>query len=166
MFPVLVAQLLADPTVWRVGVLVLAVALAVAAGLVRRRRDGAAREVGARLVVTAAEVGGSLGRHATLLQVSTTFCQPCRLARRVLGEVAAGLPGVAHVEVDAQEHPDLVRRLDVTRAPTIFVLDGHGRVTQRAQGVPTKAQVLAALDRQLPAGALDAAAAPGVTGAR
>ena len=56
-----------------------------------------------------------------------------------------------HVEVDAQEHLDLVRRLDVTRTPTILVLDGHGRVAQRAHGVPSAQQIMTALSRHLPA---------------
>ncbi|WP_328466966.1 thioredoxin family protein [Actinoplanes sp. NBC_00393] len=82
---------------------------------------------------------------ATLLQFSTAFCAPCRAMRRVSAEVAALLPGVRHVEVDAESHLDEVRALDIWRTPTLLVLDADGRVTRRATGVPTKPHLIAAL---------------------
>ncbi|MFF0374661.1 TlpA family protein disulfide reductase [Actinoplanes missouriensis] len=88
---------------------------------------------------------------ATLLQFSTAFCAPCRAVRRVSGEVAALVPGVRHVEVDAESHLDEVRELDVRRTPTLFVLDAEGRVVKRATGVPTKPHLIAALAEILPA---------------
>jgi hypothetical protein len=63
----------------------------------------------------------------------------------VLGEVAGMVPGVTHVEVDAESHLDLVRRLDVTRTPTVLVLDAAGRIRKRATGAPRRADVIAAL---------------------
>ena len=52
-----------------------------------------------------------LGERATLLQFSSAFCAPCRATRRVLGDVAAATPGVVHIDVDAEHHLDVVRRL-------------------------------------------------------
>jgi thiol-disulfide isomerase/thioredoxin len=89
---------------------------------------------------------GQRGDRATLLQFSSAFCAPCRATRRILGDVATSVPGVAHVEVDAEEHLDLVRRLGVLRTPTTLVLDAEGREITRATGAPKTAQVLAALD--------------------
>lgn len=86
------------------------------------------------------------GSRATLLQFSSAFCAPCRATKRVLGDIAAGLPGVEHVEVDAESHLDLVRRLGILKTPTTLVLDGSGREVVRASGQPRKEQVLAALD--------------------
>jgi thiol-disulfide isomerase/thioredoxin len=86
-----------------------------------------------------------LGERATLLQFSSAFCAPCRVTRRVLAEVASVVPGVTHVEVDAEHHLDLVRRLGVVRTPTTLVLDAHGREVSRATGAPRKQDVLAAL---------------------
>jgi thiol-disulfide isomerase/thioredoxin len=86
-----------------------------------------------------------LGERATLLQFSSAFCAPCRATRRVLGEVAGLVPGVAHVEVDAEEHLDLVRRVGVLRTPTTLVLDAQGQEVTRAAGAPRKEQVLSAL---------------------
>ena len=83
--------------------------------------------------------------RVTLLQFSTAFCAPCRAVRRVSAEVAALLPEVRHVEVDAESHLDEVRALEIGRTPTLLILDAGGRVTRRATGVPTKPQLIAAL---------------------
>ncbi len=96
-------------------------------------------------VLAAADLGTDLGERATLVQFSSAFCQPCRATRRILDEVSSMLPGVAHVEVDAESHLELVRRLDVRRTPTVLVLDASGAVVRRASGQPRKADVLAAL---------------------
>jgi thiol-disulfide isomerase/thioredoxin len=88
--------------------------------------------------------------RATLLQFSSAFCAPCRALRRVSAEVAAMVPGVQHIEVDAESHLDVVRALDVWRTPTLFVLDADGRVAKRASGVPAKPQLIAALGEVLP----------------
>ncbi|MGW2526490.1 TlpA family protein disulfide reductase [Streptomyces sp. NPDC001595] len=99
--------------------------------------------VGERL--DAAELGAELGERATLVQFSTAFCAPCRATRRILGEVAGLVPGVRHVEIDAEARLGLVRRLDILRTPTVLVLDAGGRVVRRATGQPRKADVIAAL---------------------
>ncbi|MEU3252620.1 thioredoxin family protein [Streptomyces sp. NPDC006997] len=101
------------------------------------------REDGERL--RAADLGGPLGERATLVQFSTAFCAPCRATRRVLGEVAALVEGVTHVEVDAEARLDLVRALGVHKTPTVLVLDAGGRIVRRAAGQPRKADVIAAL---------------------
>ena len=87
----------------------------------------------------------ALGERATLLQFSSAFCTPCRATRRTLADVACLVPGVAHVEVDAEHHLDLVRTLGILRTPTTLVLDSAGREVTRATGAPRKEQVLAAL---------------------
>jgi thiol-disulfide isomerase/thioredoxin len=149
--------------------------LATAFGLWRRRRDGVLRptgvsrggvsrsgvskdgaeEVGREMdqslgasdvSLGASDLGGvELGERATLVQFSSAFCAPCRATRRVLGEVAEMVDGVSHVEIDAERHLDLVRRLNVIRTPTVLVLDDGGRIVRRAAGLPRKADVIAAL---------------------
>ena len=116
-------------------------------GLVRLRRDGRMRPVVASGTegTLAETLGEPLGERATLVQFSTAFCQPCRATRRILGEVAEMVPGVRHVEVDAEARLDLVRQLDVMRTPTVFVLDRSGNIVKRASGLPRKADVIAAL---------------------
>ncbi|MFI8085610.1 TlpA family protein disulfide reductase [Kitasatospora sp. NPDC086009] len=131
------------------GLVVCVVVLAVASafGLLRAQRDGRlrvrAKDGAVRL--SAADLGEALGERATLVQFSTAFCQPCRATRRVLGEVAGLVEGVAHIELDAEERLALVRRLEILRTPTVLVLDADGRVVRRAAGLPRKADVIAAL---------------------
>src|SRR5688572_17134505 len=74
----------------------------------------------------AAELGEGLGERATLVQFSSVFCAPCRATRRVLAEVAGMVPGVTHVEIDAEDHLDLVRALGILKTPTVLVLDTEG----------------------------------------
>lgn len=134
---------------------VVAVCVLLAAtvfGLVWRRRYGVLRAARAEgdLVDLAAELGVEPGERATLLQFSSAFCAPCRATKRVLEEVAGLVEGVAHVEIDAESHLDLVRRFNVMRTPTVFVLDGAGRIVQKAVGQPRKADVIAALGQAIP----------------
>jgi thiol-disulfide isomerase/thioredoxin len=96
-------------------------------------------------LLSGTEWADQIGERATLVQFSTAFCAPCRVARRTLGEVAAVVPGVVHLEIDAEHHLDLVRRLGIMRTPTTVVLDGDGHEVQRAAGAPSKEQVVAAL---------------------
>ena len=148
--------------------LVVALVAATAFGLYRAARDGrfrgthAVRGAGST-DATAAEPAGAadpsvlagvdldheLGERATLLQFSSAFCAPCRATRRILTEVVDVVPGVVHVEVDAEHHLDLVRRLGVLRTPTTLILDGAGREVSRAAGAPTKDAVLATLARAI-----------------
>jgi hypothetical protein len=64
----------------------------------------------------------------------------------VLAHAAATADGVRHVEIDAESHLDLVRRLGVVRTPTTFVLDHQGQIVQRSTGVPRVAQISRILD--------------------
>src|SRR6476620_804542 len=135
--------------------LVAALAVASALGLVLRRRAGRIRTGRARPaqggavpladVLTEADLGGPLGEQATLVQFSTPFCAPCRPTRQILGQVAGLVDGVSHVEVDAAERLDLVRRLRINSTPTVLVLGPDGAVATRAVGVPRQADVIAAL---------------------
>jgi len=97
------------------------------------------------------DLGAPLGERATLVAFSSAFCQPCRATRRVLDHVCSQVSGVTHIEIDAESHLDLVRRLDIRRTPTVLVLDPHGRVVRRASGQPRPADVLAALGAVVPA---------------
>ena len=96
-------------------------------------------------LLDARELGVPLGAAATLVQFSTAFCQPCRATRRILDEVSSMVEGVVHVEIDAEAHLELVRRLDIRRTPTVLILDREGIIRKRASGLPRKADVIAAV---------------------
>lgn len=95
--------------------------------------------------LTPTDIGTDLGEQATLVQFSSAFCQPCRATRQVLEQVTDLVPGVKHVEIDAESHLDLVRALDIRRTPTVLVLRTDGSIARRAAGVPRKADVIAAI---------------------
>ena len=100
-------------------------AVATVAGLWWRRRDGRVRPVARpHPPVDLADLGVVAGTPATLLQFSSAFCAPCRATRQVLDEVVKMLPQVRHLEVDAEQHLDAVRALDIRRTPTVLVIDG------------------------------------------
>jgi thiol-disulfide isomerase/thioredoxin len=148
------------------GLVVLAIALVLAllGGVMWRRFSGRMREPGAaRLrvdnrqgvsltgdglpsdVLTSSRLGHALGERATLVQFSSAFCAPCRATRQILADVAGMTEGVAHVEIDAESHMDLVRDLNVLRTPTVLVLARDGRIVRRASGQPRKPDVIAAI---------------------
>jgi thiol-disulfide isomerase/thioredoxin len=146
-----------DPTALTgAGVAAGVFAAASAAGVWLRRSSGRMRPAADRGGTPSepAPLPGGLGltpgTPATLLQFSSAFCAPCRATRRVCAEVARTLAGVRHVEIDAESHLDAVRALGVWRTPTVLVVDGAGRVVRRATGVPTRAQVVAAVAPLLP----------------
>ncbi|MGZ5401421.1 MAG: thioredoxin family protein, partial [Nocardioides sp.] len=126
-------------------ILLASLALVSTVGLWRAYADGRFRGTHAvevaeapaddpRSVELVETLGDRLGERATLLQFSSAFCAPCRATRRVLADVAAAVPGVTHVELDAEHHLDLVRRVGVMRTPTTLVLDARGHEVTRASG--------------------------------
>lgn len=129
------------------GLAVLIVALVVAGCVAwgATSLNGRFRDRSGSDVLTADDLGRPLGERATLLHFSSAFCSPCRATRTLLIDVADRVDGVAIVEIDAESHLELVRRLDVMRTPTVLVLDPRGAVVRRASGLPRRDQVLSAL---------------------
>ncbi|WP_199425082.1 thioredoxin family protein [Actinotalea solisilvae] len=119
--------------------------------------DGAAR-------LTADDLRVPLGPRATLVQLSTATCATCPGVRRALGALAEEHDGVRHVDVDAEERMDLVRRLDVRRTPTVLLLDAEGVVRGRASGPLAATRAGAALaevlDTAVPTTAVPTTAVP------
>ncbi len=134
-------------------VVVGVLAAATLVGLLLRQRDGRWRVRAERPVVldaaTLAVTGlGAPGPRATIVQVSTPWCQPCRVAQRVLEPFADHEVHVLHL--DAQDHPDLARRLDVLRTPTVLLLHPDGRELARTVGVPDAGDLRTTLDALVP----------------
>lgn len=107
--------------------------------------DERVREEGGVSVLDGVNLGREFGEKATLLQFSTAFCAPCRATRRVLDDIAGVVPGVVHIELDAELHLPLARKLGILRTPTTLILDPRGREITRASGAPRKEQVLGTL---------------------
>jgi thiol-disulfide isomerase/thioredoxin len=81
----------------------------------------------------------------TVLHFSAPWCGPCAGVRRVVDQVCAELPAVAHVEIDMDANPEAARRLSVLSLPTTIVFDADGHPRYRASGVPTAADLRSAL---------------------
>jgi thiol-disulfide isomerase/thioredoxin len=119
---------------------VLAVlAAATVAGLVYRARYGRLRASGGDLPPGLLPDAGSTG--VTLLHFTSATCAPCRQVRAVCADLAKDLSAVRHVEVDADEHLEAVKSLDIWRLPTLLIVDRHGRVARRTVGVPDRADL-------------------------
>jgi len=139
------------PNMSGVWILVGVAVLLAAYGLWRAKVDGRMSRRGGSGQLTADQVGAHLGERATLVQFTSAFCAPCRATRRILGEVAQMVPGVRHLDLDVEEHLDLARELNVSRTPTVLVLDAEGAIVTRASGQPRKADIIAALGEAIPA---------------
>ena len=129
--------------------LLIVALLAVASvyGLWDKKRSGKINvKADDRHSVSESEIGNSLGEHATILQFSSAFCTPCRATRSTLSSVVSHYPKIKHVEVDAESHLDLVRRLDIRQTPTTLFLNAQGKEIARAVGAPKRDQVVSALN--------------------
>ena len=133
--------------------LLVALALATLIGVIRSIRAGRLRPASpdAESLTPGELSADAFGDRATLVHFSSAFCRPCVAVRHVLHDVAQRVPGVAAVEVDAESHLDLVRKLNITTTPTTLLLDKDGVERQRATGVPKRHDVLTALNDVLSA---------------
>ena len=112
------------------------VVLVVSFGLARQRRDdvGVAVSPDAGPVLDNRSLGVDLGPRATLVQFSSKVCAPCRVTKRILGELTAPDAGLAHVDLDVDDHLALAVEHGVTRTPTVLLLDPAGAVVRRFVG--------------------------------
>lgn len=157
-------------------VLGAALVVAVALGLLLRARDGriatagstkredtmsdnaapAAARLPAPVRQAIAPAGSaeadSVGAEAvTLVQLSTTFCAPCRHTRVLLADLAERTAGLRHVDLDITNQPEVATELGVLRTPTTLALDSRGVELLRFSGVPRRDALLDALRPHLPA---------------
>ena len=145
-------------------VLVATLVAAVAAGVLLRARNGRVRvakparaqpdgghAAGPVLPGRARELPGPVtdvldpASAVTLVQISTTFCAPCRHAKAVLAPLAERTDGLHHVELDVTNQPEVAQSLSVLRTPTTIALTPDGRELLRVGGVPEGPELLAAL---------------------
>jgi thiol-disulfide isomerase/thioredoxin len=127
---------------------VTALALAAAVGVLINRRSGVLHEVphvGRKHPDTDTTDLGLSRTGPTIVHFSAVWCGPCASVRRVVNQVCADLPDVAHVEIDMDANPVAARRLSVLSLPTTFIFDAHGRQRYRTAGVPKAADLRSAL---------------------
>ncbi|MFD4295176.1 thioredoxin family protein [Rhodococcus sp. NPDC058532] len=142
------------------GIVVLAVVLvaALVVALILRSRSGTVRATTPAVdpTDTRAALLAAVGvpdAGPTVLHFSADWCGPCAAVRRVVaqtlsaldGRLAPDVPRPVDLELDIDEHPALARELGVLSLPTTFILDGSGEQRFRVSGVPTAADLEAAL---------------------
>src|SRR5690349_23539587 len=92
--------------------IVAALAVATAVGVALNRRAGVLRDTSTAPDADTSDLG--LSRTGpTVVHFSAVWCGPCASVRRVVDQVCAELPSVAHVEIDMDADPVAARRLSV-----------------------------------------------------
>ncbi|MCV7200306.1 thioredoxin family protein [Mycobacterium angelicum] len=123
---------------------IAALAGATGIGVAVNRRSGVLRKSGSAAQPDTSGLGLS-DTGPTVLHFSAQWCGPCATVRRVVDQVCADLPGVAHVELDIDANPAAAKRLQVLSLPTTFIFDADGHQRYRTAGVPKAADLRTAL---------------------
>jgi thiol-disulfide isomerase/thioredoxin len=129
-----------------IAVLVAALGMAYVIGRLLTLRSGLLRQAAEDAANVDTSDLGLSGTGPTVVHFSAVWCGPCAGVRRVVNQVCAELPEVAHVEIDMDANPAAARRLSVLSLPTTFIFDADGRQRYRAAGVPKAADLRSALE--------------------
>jgi thiol-disulfide isomerase/thioredoxin len=124
--------------------LVSLLSLLVVLGYWQRLRHGKLKKVNG-ISISAVELNQKLGKKATIVQFSTTFCSECRTAKAIVKDVVKDYKEITYIEVDAESNLDLVRKVDVRSTPTTIFLDSKGFEIARAKGAPKRDQLIKAI---------------------
>jgi hypothetical protein len=145
----------------RAALIVVLLAASSGAWWVASRRAARFRPAGGHLLpgrppapgesLTSTDLTRDLGTRGTFVQFSSATCATCPQVRRVLTELVTTEPGLVHVDLQSEDHMDLVRRFSVFRTPTVLLLDPDGAVHSRTSGPLSPARALAALTQLSPA---------------
>jgi len=117
-------------------------------GFVLRGREGAVRS-GQQRGELPARVAEALGPGVTLVQISTTFCAPCRHTRARLSALADKRADLSHVDIDVTNQPEIAETLGVLRTPTTIAYTSSGDEILRVSGLPETNRLLTALQPHL-----------------
>ncbi|OMC31670.1 thiol reductase thioredoxin [Mycobacterium sp. GA-1841] len=128
-----------------IAVLIAALGVAFVLGRLITLRSGMIKAGEEAADVDTADLGLS-HTGPTVLHFSAEWCGPCAGVRRVVDQVCAELPDVAHVEIDMDANPEAARRLSVLSLPTTIIFDRDGRPRYRTSGVPKAADLRSALE--------------------
>ncbi|WP_029369847.1 thioredoxin family protein [Mycobacterium sp. UM_WWY] len=129
-----------------IAVVIAALGVAYVIGRLLTRRAGMLRSADEAATQLDTSDLGLSSTGPTILHFSAEWCGPCAGVRRVVDQVCADLPAVAHVEIDMDANPAAARRLSVLSLPTTFIFDAEGHQRYRTSGVPKAADLRAALE--------------------
>jgi hypothetical protein len=91
----------------------------------------------------------AFGPVATMLLFGSQQDERTAVVRDRLTDLIDGLDGVRIAEVDLTARGDLAGRYAVTRTPSVFALDGEGRLRSRVKGAGSVETLRSALDSAL-----------------
>ena len=77
-----------------------------------------------------------------LVDFYADWCGPCRMLAPILSELADEHPEIKVAKINVDDEGELALKFEVMNIPSLFVIK-DGKVTNRALGVKTKAQLLA-----------------------
>ena len=72
-----------------------------------------------------------------IMDVSATWCGPCKVLSPILEELSDEVDGVEFVKLDVDQHPEIAGANGVMGVPTVVMLKG-GEVKERFVGVQPK----------------------------
>src|SRR5690606_39165221 len=113
-------------------------------GFVLRGREGAVRS-GQQRGELPARVAEALGPGVTLVQISTTFCAPCRHTRARLSALADKRADLSHVDIDVTNQPEIAETLGVLRTTTTIPYTSSCDEILRVPGLAGTNRLLRAL---------------------
>jgi hypothetical protein len=108
-----------------------------------RLTPGSGERIRPREVALADDAFGPVG---TMLLFGSRQDERTDVARARLARMIDGIEGMALAEVDLTARGDLAGRYGVTRTPSLFALDGQGRLRARVKGATDTDTMRAALD--------------------
>lgn len=76
-------------------------------------------------------------KDLVLIQISTNFCQPCKVLKPIVEEVSNTLTNVYFGKLDAEQNGDTVNELGVRSVPTILLYK-DGAEVERLVGIHNK----------------------------
>lgn len=133
---------MADGSLTRLALAVVLLALVSVGWWLVARRRGVQRPSNATLSL--GELGDvQAGRRLTLVQFSAQVCASCKRSREAWQALADEHEDIAFTELSAEDHLDLLTRLNVLTTPTTAVFNGSGDLDGLITGPPSPAQLKA-----------------------
>ena len=129
----------------RIAVAIGVSALSLGLALLWRRREGRFKEGSGRFDRSDLELARRDKPSAVLVEFFGEDCAPCDVVQARIEKIAAEVPHVSIVSIDAGARMDVADRHEVRRVPTLFVLDEDLRIVWRASGVPSEDAIRNAL---------------------
>jgi thiol-disulfide isomerase/thioredoxin len=129
----------------RISIAIAVAAVSLGLALLWRRREGRFTEGSGRFDRADLQLARRDKPSAVLVEFFGEDCAPCDVVQARIDKIAAEIPDVSVVSIDAGARMDVADRHEVRRVPTVFVLDEDLKIIWRASGVPSEDSIRNAL---------------------